>query len=72
MLAMHQDVQNAVWEEQVRVFGSNGDPNIPIESYHLKNMTYLHMVIEEVLRLFPVAPLILRKINNDLDMGKIF
>jgi cytochrome P450 len=70
MLAMHKDVQQKVYEEQLEVMRSE-DPTMPIQPIHLVNMKYLHMVIQEVLRIFPIAPTLLRKLSGDFKIGKI-
>lgn len=35
-------------------------------------MVYLEAVIKETMRLFPVVPMTLREINEDVQLGKYF
>lgn len=69
MLAMHQDVQDKVFDELNSVFHS-GDDNI--DSKSIGDLKYLDLVVRESMRLFPVAPLIGRKLAADLKLdGKL-
>ena len=65
MLAMHQDVQNKVVEELKSVFPSSDDE---IDSKSISDLKYLDLVIRESMRLFPIAPMIGRKIMADLKL----
>ncbi|XP_023305619.2 probable cytochrome P450 313a4 [Lucilia cuprina] len=57
MLAMHQDVQQKLYEEMVQVI----DDTENIDYKHLDQLPYLNMVIDETLRLMPPIPLIGRE-----------
>ncbi|KAK4220949.1 cytochrome P450 alkane hydroxylase [Podospora fimiseda] len=55
LLARHQDVLAKVREEIKRIVGVGRDAPQPTRD-HLKRMTYLNLVIKEVLRLYPSVP----------------
>ncbi|XP_058797638.1 cytochrome P450 4C1-like isoform X2 [Phymastichus coffea] len=63
MLAMHPDIQIKVREEIQSVIG---DKSMKIE--HLANLKYLEMVIKECLRLFPIGPILLRRLAGDVEL----
>lgn len=63
MLAMHKDVQDKVYEEFKSVF-YDGDEEI--DKDNITKLKYFDMVIRETLRLFPIAPVIGRKLSSDL------
>ncbi|XP_016838143.1 cytochrome P450 4g15 [Nasonia vitripennis] len=63
MLGIHGDVQKKARSEVDEVIGV-GDVNI--ES--LSKLKYLEMVIKETLRLFPIAPLMVRQLNGELKL----
>ncbi|XP_054262081.1 cytochrome P450 4C1-like [Macrosteles quadrilineatus] len=65
MLAMHQDIQKKVYEEVYNIFGDS-DRGVTMED--LNQMTYMEMVIKETLRRFPVGPLFLRKVIEDIEI----
>ncbi|XP_022176867.1 cytochrome P450 4C1-like [Myzus persicae] len=65
MLAIHQDIQDKVYDEIYNIFGGN-DQIITIED--ITKLVYLEKVIKETLRLYPVGPLLLRKIEEDLKI----
>lgn len=65
MLAIHQDYQNQVFDELRSIF-TNVDE--PVTHEHLQQMQFLELVIEESLRLFPVAPHIAREATEDLQL----
>ncbi|XP_046811285.1 probable cytochrome P450 313a4 [Lucilia cuprina] len=57
MLAMHQDVQQKLYEEIIQVIANTEN----IDYKHLDQLPYLNMVIDETLRLMPPIPLIGRE-----------
>lgn len=65
MLGIHGDVQKKVRSEVDEVIGV-GDVNV--ES--LSKLKYLEMVIKETLRLFPIAPLMVRQLNGELNLSR--
>ena len=44
-----------------------GDEDMKDE--HLRDLKYLEMVIRETVRLFPIAPLMVRELKGDLQLG---
>ncbi|VVC25919.1 Cytochrome P450,Cytochrome P450, E-class, group IV [Cinara cedri] len=69
MLAHHQDVQDKVFEEIQTIF-STGDRDRPPTYEDMQQMTYLERVIKETLRLFPPLPIIARKLEEEMKIGK--
>lgn len=66
MLAMHQHVQDGLYDELRTVFDGQDEQ----ASYeHLQRLTYLDRVIREVMRLFPSAPLISRCARADIPVS---
>ncbi|XP_055308044.1 probable cytochrome P450 313a4, partial [Sitodiplosis mosellana] len=66
MLAMHPNVQERLYEELHSVFVSQDEET----SYeHLQQLTFLDRVINEVMRLFPSAPLIARCTRADVPIS---
>lgn len=65
MLAMHQDVQDKVIEEFNSVFYNAEEE---IDNKKLTKLKYFDLVIKETLRLFPVAPVIGRKLTDDIKL----
>jgi cytochrome P450 family 4 len=47
----------------------DGDESITIEDTN--KLVYLEQVIKETLRLFPVAPMFLRVLQDDVKIGKL-
>ncbi|XP_046734965.1 uncharacterized protein LOC124404676 [Diprion similis] len=62
MLGMHPDVQEKVRAEVSQIIG---EEDITMEK--ISRLKYLEMVMKETIRLFPVGPVILRKLTADLD-----
>jgi cytochrome P450 family 4 len=56
-----------VYEELQRIFG---DSKRAATSRDLQEMQYLEMCIKETMRMFPVAPLIGRRLTGDVALGK--
>lgn len=57
MLAIHEDIQQKVYQEIVNVIGGT-DPSIPVQVEHLTQLNYTEMVMKETMRLFPVGPVV--------------
>lgn len=68
MLGIHKDVQEKVVEELKEIF--QDDFNRPITFHDTLQMKYLERVMMETLRLYPPVPLIARKLNEDVKLGK--
>lgn len=68
MLGMHPEVQHKVWEELDVIFGGDSTRKITFED--LSHMTYLEKVIKETLRLFPAGPVIVRSVDEDIQLGE--
>ncbi|XP_022175937.1 cytochrome P450 4C1-like [Myzus persicae] len=66
MLAIHQDIQNKVYDEIYDIFGE-GDQIVTVED--TRRLVYLEQVIKETLRLYPAGPLILRETQEDLKIS---
>ncbi|BES99784.1 Cytochrome P450-like protein [Nesidiocoris tenuis] len=69
-LGHHPDIQEKVYEEQMRILG---DAKRPVEAADLPKMVYLTAVIKEALRLYPPAPLFTRFLEKDvlLPSGRV-
>ncbi|XP_055640626.1 cytochrome P450 4c21-like isoform X2 [Toxorhynchites rutilus septentrionalis] len=65
MLAMHPDMQERVYQEMVRVFPED---DAPPTAETLKQLEYMEMFIKESLRLFPIAPHIMREAYADFEL----
>ncbi|XP_050423133.1 cytochrome P450 4C1-like [Adelges cooleyi] len=65
MLAIHQDVQDKVYDEIYQVMGDS-DQIITIED--TSKLVYLEQCIRETLRLYPVGPIILRQLQEDVKI----
>ncbi|CAH1400211.1 unnamed protein product [Nezara viridula] len=63
ILANRPDVQEKLYDEQVDIFG---DSKRMTTAQDLEKMTYLKMVINETLRLYPTIPLYSRCLKEDL------
>ncbi|XP_025419157.1 cytochrome P450 4C1-like isoform X2 [Sipha flava] len=66
LLAIHQDIQDKVYEEIYEVLGEN-DELITFEDTFKLN--YLEQVIKETLRLYPPGPLFLRELQDDIKIS---
>ncbi|XP_014482014.1 PREDICTED: cytochrome P450 4C1-like isoform X2 [Dinoponera quadriceps] len=70
MLANHPEIQEKVYEELLKIYGTQDPKSAPVKFEDLQHMNYLERVIKETLRLFPVAPLIGRRLTEDLTIEK--
>uniref|UniRef100_A0A2S2Q055 Cytochrome p450 n=1 Tax=Sipha flava TaxID=143950 RepID=A0A2S2Q055_9HEMI len=65
LLAIQPDIQDKVYDEIYSIMG-DGDESITIEDTN--KLVYLEQVIKETLRLFPVAPMFLRVLQDDVKI----
>ncbi|XP_022166734.1 cytochrome P450 4C1-like isoform X2 [Myzus persicae] len=65
LLAIYPDIQDKVYDEIYDVLG-DGDQTITIEDS--SKLLYLEQVLKETLRLFPVLPLIVREVQDDVKI----
>ncbi|XP_060876038.1 cytochrome P450 4C1-like isoform X2 [Metopolophium dirhodum] len=65
MLAIHQDIQDKVYNEIYDIFGGS-EETITIED--TTKLVYLEQVLKETLRLYPVGPVLLRELQDDLKI----
>ncbi|CAB0045304.1 unnamed protein product [Trichogramma brassicae] len=70
MLALFPDVQEKVYQEQFEIYGDSDPGDVPVRHEDLNRMDYLERVIKETLRIFPIAPIVVRKITDDLNIGE--
>lgn len=68
LLGIHQHIQQKVFDEQQKMFGSTNRPATFNDTLEMK---YLERVILETLRMFPPVPVIARRVNEDVKLGKI-
>ncbi|KAF0760023.1 cytochrome P450 4C1-like [Aphis craccivora] len=65
MLAIHPEIQDKVYDEIFEVLG-DGDQTITIED--TVKLVYLEQCIRETLRLYPIGPLLLRQLQDDVKI----
>lgn len=65
LLAIHQDIQAKVMEEQFKLFGNSKRQATFNDTVEMK---YLERVILETLRMYPPVPIIARKVNQDIQL----
>lgn len=68
MLAIHSDVQDTLYQEIKRVFSYESATYVE----NLSELRYMDMVIKETLRLYPAGPLIVKKVTDNVELGKEF
>ena len=64
MLGIHQDVQDKARAEVNKIF-----ENKVIDAESLSKLKYMEMIIKETLRLFPIAPFMVRQLKEELKLG---
>ncbi|XP_030572771.1 probable cytochrome P450 4ad1 [Drosophila novamexicana] len=67
ILSRHPEIQQKVYDEQLRIFGKNISEEADIA--RLEQMHYLELVIRETLRLYPAVPLIARTNRKSIDIN---
>jgi len=71
ILAMFKDIQQKVVDELHQIFGKKHETPY-IEFENINDLIYLEMVINEILRLFPVVPFIVRHVDEEMVLGDIY
>ncbi|XP_047999525.1 cytochrome P450 4C1-like isoform X2 [Leguminivora glycinivorella] len=66
MMAYHPECQEKLYKEIKEVMG---DEDRPVTDEDIKRMPYLDMVFKEVIRLFPIGPMMQRTVIEDIDIG---
>ncbi|CAG9760740.1 unnamed protein product [Ceutorhynchus assimilis] len=64
LIGMFQDVQEKIYQEIVDLVGQK-----PILPDDVPKLEYIEAVVHETLRLFPVIPILSRKLDKDVDLG---
>nr|AGT57837.1 cytochrome P450 412a2 [Leptinotarsa decemlineata] len=67
LLGLFPEVQQKVYEEMIDILG----PDRNVEAFDLPKMKYTERVIKENLRLFPIAALVARRIEEDINLGDV-
>jgi len=62
-------LQEKAYKELLEIYGTETPKFAPVKYEDLQHMHYLDCIIKETLRLFPVVPMIGRKLTEDLKMG---
>ena len=71
VLAMYKDLQQKVVDELHQIFGKTREvPYINFEN--VNELIYLEMVINEVMRLYPVVPYVIRQVDEEMILGDNF
>lgn len=68
LLAIHAECQEKCYNEVKDIVNDKEE----IDFEMLKKLTYFHMCVKECLRLLPTIPLIGRKTNENLKLGKYY
>ncbi|CAL8089570.1 unnamed protein product [Orchesella dallaii] len=66
MLGSYPEHQEKVNNELKEIFGSNRNPDLTLDD--LSRLTYLDQCVKETLRIYPSVPLLMRKVNTDVEM----
>ncbi|XP_074029631.1 cytochrome P450 4C1 isoform X2 [Leptinotarsa decemlineata] len=67
LLGLFPEVQQKIYEEMIDILG----PDRNVEAFDLPKMKYTERVIKENLRLFPIAALVARRIEEDINLGDV-
>ncbi|KAK0177782.1 hypothetical protein PV328_001794 [Microctonus aethiopoides] len=70
MLANFPEIQQKCYDELCEIFGDEVNEQTQITRDDIRRMEYLERVIKETARLFPVGPILVRNVTDDLDIGK--
>lgn len=68
LLSLHRDKQERVVEELRSVLGDDVNSRITLSKSMISRMPYLDAVVKESMRLYPVAPFIVRMLTTDITI----
>jgi cytochrome P450 len=68
LMALHPHIQEKIFKELQTVFGSVHEE---VTDDHLKQLTYLDLVIKETLRFWSPVPFIARRVGQDMELGRL-
>ncbi|KAF7998237.1 hypothetical protein HCN44_009635 [Aphidius gifuensis] len=66
MLAIHQNIQDKLRKEIYDILGDDDDDDI--DEIHIQKFKYLDMIIRETIRMYPIAPLMVRKTTGEIKL----
>ena len=66
MLAMHQDVQQKLFNEIDSICGAEKD--LTFDNDFLQKFTYLDLIVKETIRLFPAGPIVARETSEEIEI----
>ncbi|KAL6423973.1 hypothetical protein ACFW04_009718 [Cataglyphis niger] len=70
IFANFPEIQEKAYKELLEIYGMETPRSVPVKYEDLQHMNYLDRVIKETLRLFPVVPVIARRLTEDIKIGK--
>ena len=62
-------MQTKAYEELNKIFGDSNRRPTPRD---LQEMKYLEMVLKETLRLYPIGPILMRRLDDDVKISKLY
>ncbi|XP_050530172.1 cytochrome P450 4C1-like [Daktulosphaira vitifoliae] len=66
MLAIHQDIQDEVYDE---IYNAVGDSDREFTPDDMAKLVYLDQVLKETLRMFPILPVFTRQLQDDVKLS---
>ena len=70
LLGNHPEVQDKIFQEQLEIFGPNGQ-DTDVDTKSMAKMKYLECCIKESLRLYPSVPIIGRRVQGTKVIGGV-
>jgi Cytochrome P450 len=67
LVALHPEVQDKIFEELQSVFSSVDEE---VTDEHLKQLSYLDLVIKESMRIWPTIPIVGRCTSKNIEIGE--
>lgn len=64
---MYPSIQKKIVDELFQVLGNDNNRDLTFDDLH--QLKYLEMCIKDILRLFPIAPFLMRISSTDFQLG---